>query len=203
MPSQYWNFTNAVRYLDQIGVTDIIIPFIIIFTVVFVALQKAHVFGKENKDTRRYSLIVALALSLGVVISHVTRNYTWTRGVDAVAVINAAIPRVSVVLIAILFFLIMIGVLGYEPEEGKSNFGGLVTILALLTVGYIFMVSAGFFPRGPSSIWYTLGPDTVALIVVLLVFGAIVYYITAEPNKGDNAGKGFSNFLNAFNRKEK
>ena len=197
----YSNYlTNAIRYLDTIGVTDVIIPFLLIFTVVYVALQKAKVFGSDEDKTKRYSIVVALALALGVIISHVTRNFTFSRGIDAVAIINSAIPKVSLVVIAILFFLIMIGVFGYQPEEGKSNFGGLVSILAILTVAYIFLTSAGFFPYGPGTYLYSLGPDTTALIVVILIFGAIVYFITA-PKKEKNTGEGLSNFLKSFNKK--
>jgi len=189
MPADY--LTNAVRYLDQIGVTDILIPFFLIFVVVFAALSKSGIFKfGTNGDTnsRKFSMIVALALSLGVVISHVTRNFAYTRGVDVVSIINQAIPRVSVVLIAILFFLIMIGIFGWKGPQGNDGVSGIIAFLALLTVGYIFAAAAGFLPRGPGTFLYRLGPDTVALVVVLLIFGAIVYYITSpEKQQGEES----------------
>ena len=40
---------NTIYTLERIGVADVILPFVIIFTIVFAALQKSKILGQESK----------------------------------------------------------------------------------------------------------------------------------------------------------
>ena len=91
------NFVNVFEELNNLGVMDSLLPFLLIFTIVFAVLEKTKIIGEGKKQ---FNVIIALVISLMVVIPHVTGNYP--PGQDAVQTINNALPNVSVVIIAVM-----------------------------------------------------------------------------------------------------
>jgi len=164
-------FQNAIYYFEQWGLTDVILPFILIFTIIFATLQKAGLFGGDSK---KYDIVVALAISLLVVIPHVTGRYP--PGSDVIVMINEAIPSVAIIAVAIIMFLVLIGIFGAETKWG-GWMSGLVIIFAVLAVTWIFGKAAGWWGYMP---FFLSDPDMQALIVIILVFGIIVWFVTSE-----------------------
>jgi hypothetical protein len=180
-------FENSLYYLEQWGLTDVILPFILIFTIIFATLQKAKLFGADSK---KYNIIFSLAISLLVVIPHVTGKYP--PGADVIEIMNEAIPSVSVIAIAIIMFLVLIGIFGAEAKWG-GWMSGLVLLFSLIAVTWIFGKAAGWWGYMP---FFLADPDIQALIVIILVFGIIVWFVTAEPG-----GKGVWDSLKEIGEK--
>ena len=56
-------------------------------------------------------------------------------------------------------------------------------------MGYIFGRSAGWFQYWPDWLWWLDDPNTQALVVILLVFGVLIWFVTKEPSsREDKAG---------------
>ncbi len=181
-------FQNAIYYLEYWGLTDVILPFILIFTIVFAVLQKAKLFGTESK---KYNLIVSLAISLLVVIPHVTGRYP--PGADVIDIMNAAIPSVAIIIVAIIMFLILIGIFGAEASWG-GWMSGLVLIFSIIAVIWIFGKAADWWHYMP---FWLSDPDVQALVIIILIFGIIIWFVTAEPGET----KGFWNTLKDIGEK--
>ena len=188
------NFTDVFLRLESMGLTDVLLPFLLIFTIVFSVLQRVHIFG----DRRNISGIVAVILALLVVIPHVTGDYP--PNADIVEIMNKAIPNVSIFIVAIVMLLIMIGVFGVNVNIAESPLGGVVALVSFLIVGAIFANSAGWFGNRNLPPWLSfLGDaDTQALIIVLLFFGIIVWFVTSEPNEGSSIGDGLTGMLSSL-----
>ena len=188
------SFTDTFQRLDAMGLTDVLLPFLLIFSIVFAVLNKAKLFGKDKKNI---DVIVALVIALLVVIPHVTGTYP--PGGDVVEIMNNAIPNVSIVIVAIVMLLIMIGVFGVNLDIAGSSLGGIIALLAALIVFFIFGRSAGWFGKNlPPWLGFLNNPDTMALIVVLLVFGIIVAFVTGDDD--NRAGEGFMDFFNEIGK---
>jgi len=181
------SFVTVFQRLEALGLTDVLLPFILIFAVIFAILETVHLFGDKN---RNISIIVALCIALLVVVPHVTGTYPPNG--DVVEIINSSIPNVSAVIIAIVMMMILIGVFGVKFNLEKGKLGGVVAILALLIVLFIFGSSAGWFARGfswPSWLGFMNDSDTLMIIVVLLIFGLIVAFITQEEKSEEEKKK--------------
>jgi len=183
--------------LDQWGVMDVFVPFILVFTLVFAVLQKSKILGKDE-ERRKFNVIVALVLALAVIIPHITDTYP--AGADIVDMINSALPNVALVIIAVVMLLVMIGVWGNDINIKDSPLAGFAVIISFIAVIIIFGGSAGWW-GGDWPVWLNwLGnPDAQIIVVGLLVFGIIIWFVTAEPkerNKDDflkGIGKVFDN----------
>ncbi len=189
-------FEDVFIRMENWGMTDVMLPFLLIFAILFAVLSKVNIFGGK----KNINVVVALIISLLVVIPHVTGDYP--PGADVVEIINTAIPNVTVFVVGIIMLMIMVGVFGVNINIAGSGIGGVVFLISIIIVGVIFADAAGVF--GNSRLSGRLGflgdPDTQALIVVLLVFGMIVMFITGDGGGNENIGQGVQNFFQAMGK---
>lgn len=172
------NFVTVVQSLENLGIMDVLLPFILVFTIVFAIMQKVKPLGSDTGRTKPFNVIIALVMAFAVVVPHVM-------GVkpSVVDIINRALPNVSVVLVAILMVLLIVGLFGGKAEWGTKA-SGWIAIIAFILVFFIFGRAAGWFQYLPSWLYWLDNPDTQAMIIVVAVFAIIIWYITKEePEK--------------------
>jgi hypothetical protein len=184
------DFRELFLKLDNIGLTDVLLPFFLTFTLVFAVFQKMKILGDKAK---KYNVMVALVVAFAVVMPHLTG-----RGPDVVPIINNSLPSVGAVAIAIIMALFLIGVFGFEIQ--MKGYAGLVAVLALLTVAYIFGVSAGWFTQY-GTLDFLFDSDTQALIVIILVFAIVIAFITGDEENTDKKSV-FDKFNEMFEKKK-
>jgi len=166
-------------WMESYGLTDSIIPFFLIFLIIYAVLNKTHILG----DRKNFNVTLAILLGLMVVIPHIMGRYP--HGSDVVDIMNAAIPNVSLVVVAVVMTLLLIGVFGVEFKWIAGSTTGIVTLLAIAAVVYFFGAAAGLW-RNLHADWFS--EDLVSLIVAILVFGIIVAFITKEKTEGERVG---------------
>ncbi len=115
------NLVDILSTLEQWGLYDVLLPFLLVFILVFAILERIQLFGAQ---TRKFSAIIALVVGLLLV-----------RGGEQAALvqlINAYLPNVSAVIVVFLGFLILLGLFGF----GSSNMrGGIMILFVVLAVG--------------------------------------------------------------------
>lgn len=187
-----WDFFYS---LDRLGVTDILLPFLLVFTIVYAVLQKTHIFGAEKKNV---NMVIALVMGLGVVFDHVLRK---GHGRTAVEIINGALPEVSIIVVAIIMLLLLIGVFGARLEIAGTSIATWVGIFSLIAIIFIFGQAAGWGWHWPWWLSWLDDPDTISVIIIVLVFGIVIAYITREggdEKKMGNIKEAFHNIGKAF-----
>lgn len=178
MPSRAFQLEEFVTILESWGLTDVLLPFLLIFVIIFAILQKTKILGEGR---RRFNAIFALVVALLVVIPHVLGTYP--PNADIVEIINSAIPNVSVIVVAIVMLLIIVGILGGERNWMGGSLSGWVAILAFLVIIWVFGAAAGWWQGWA---WFNqfFGSDTVAIVIMILVFAILVWWITkGEPSE--------------------
>ncbi len=182
-------FTNLGATLQSFGVVDILLPFLLVFTIVFAVLQRTHVLGHR----KNFNVVIALVLGLLFITPHLAGTYPL--GYDPVQVLNEVLPSISLVAIASVMLLILLGIFG---RTFSRNMAPIIAIFAIGFVVYIFG-SALHFWDAPSDAFSWWTPETTELIVILLIFGVIVYLITKEPgdwvDRSRRMGQGLTSFL--------
>jgi hypothetical protein len=187
-------FVNIFSRLEMWGLSDVILPFLLIFTIVFAIMQKVKPLGGEKERHKPFNVVIALVMSLAVVVPHVMGYYP--PDADIVNIINAALPQVSIVLVAILMVLLIVGLFGGKAEWG-SKASGWVAFFAFVLVVFIFGRAAGWFQYLPSWLYWLDNPDTQAMLIVVAIFAIIIWYITKEP-KSEKEDSAFTKFGESF-----
>lgn len=177
-------FEGIVNIFMQWDIIEFLVPFLLVFTIVYAVLQKTKILGDGRKN---YNVIVALVMGLAVVVPHFTGMYT---SFDPVYVINSSLPQVSIILVAIVMVLLIIGVFGNEFDIAGTSLAAWVAIAAIVLVALIFGSSVGWFSLPTWLGFLAINPDLQALIVMILIFAIIIWFITKEPKKEDQKRRG-------------
>ncbi len=165
------NVPDFLVQLEQFGLLDAVLPFILIFAVIFTVLKTTHALG----DKRNVHMLVALVIALLVVLPHVMGTYP--PGQDVVKIINTALPNISLVIVMIVAALILMGI--FMPNQTGVPGGGLFAFISVGVIIYIFGLAAGWWET-VAPLGFLSNPDIQALIVIILVFAIVIFLITAE-----------------------
>src|SRR3989338_529339 len=107
------SFREALGFLADIGVYDVVLPFVLVFVIVFAIFEKTRVFGVYRyPDGHEYpkknlNSMAAFCISFFVIAS--------SQLVETITKISA---NVVVLLIAIVFFMLLAGSFQKEDEHG-------------------------------------------------------------------------------------
>ncbi len=184
MASQVFRLDELGRLLERFGVVDVLLPFLLIFTIIFAILQKTAILGNEKKNM---NTALALIFALIVVIPHITGNFP--AGFDPVVVINSALPAVSLVVVAVICLMIMIGVFAHDKIFLGVTMPGWIAFVSILLLIIIFGSAAGWWVSG-FDIWLdrVFGSDALAVFIMLVVFGVIIAFVTGGEGEGEKLG---------------
>ena len=158
---------NLFAYWEQLGVFSYVLPFLLIFAVVFGILAKIKVFG----ENRGLNAVIALVVGL------LALQY------ELVPVFFSEIfPRVGVALSIILVLLVLVG-LFIDPDSKAINYG-------LLAVGVIIFLSvliktAGFIGWYSAYWWYVNWPSILLGVIVIGIFFAIINSASPKGKTSD------------------
>ena len=172
MASRYYNLKDFMEAANTWGLIDVMLPFLLVFIILFAILQKSRILGEAKKNL---NVAVAVILGLIVVIPHVTKSYP--PGMDVVVILNSALPKVSLIVVAIVMLLILIGLFGGEVHLLGVALRGWITFLSIIIIAWIFFASAY---QWSSWRWLSdvFSKDALALIIIILVFGIVIAFVT-------------------------
>ncbi len=157
---------NLLAQWEQVGVFSYVLPFLLLFALIFGILTRSQIF----KENRAINAVLSLAVSLLAL------------QFDFVPIFFSEIfPRAGVALAVILVFLILAG-LFLDPESKVANYGLL--ILGVIVFLVVLVQTAGWLGWYSGYWWYDNWPKIVGVVVFIAVLMAII-------NSGkDNSGKG-------------
>ncbi|RLE47051.1 hypothetical protein DRJ22_00210 [Candidatus Woesearchaeota archaeon] len=169
---------EKISYLQGWGLLDLFLPFLLIFSILFILLQTVKIFGEtKNKvkiANRKINGIIAFTLAIAVTIPHILGKYP--ENLDPINIINKILPGTIIIILAILLLLILLGTITQTRPSFIQGLAGLIGVLIL--VGIILI---NVFPKlqikelGPLN-----NPSVQALTVILVAFGITVYLIVHE-----------------------
>lgn len=186
MASGLFDLRDFFMTLERWAFLDFILPFLLIFAILFAVLQKTKILGEER---RNINLVVSLVIALTVVVPHMTGRYP--AGYDPVQIINAALPSVSILVVAVVLLLLLIGVFAHDKVYLGLTMPGWIAFFSVVALVIIFGSAAGWWWSGVN-VWLdgVFGSDALAAVIIIVVFGIIIAFIT-EGDKDKEAGTQF------------
>lgn len=165
-----FELTGGPTILSHPIFVETILPFVLIFTVVFAILQKSKVFG-EGK--RQLDAIVSLVVGL-LVISFA----------QAVGFIVQLTPFLAVSLIVILVFMILIGSFwGDKLPKGITYTLAVLVSIAVIVAVLVFSNAwdriVDIFHIGSDSPWFA------NILFIVIIAGAVVAVVLSSKKKKD------------------
>ena len=179
-------FREIIGFFGDIGVYDVVLPFILVFTIIFAILEKTRILGTDTIEGNPYSkknLNAMLAFVISFLVVASTR---------LVATINEAMANVAILILLGVGFLMLIGVFFKEGENVYLKEGPMrYTAMALMFIG-ILLIFLHAIRTADNQSWlewfwsYLQGnwssnlAGSIILVIVLLLF--MLYIIGAGSN---------------------
>jgi small-conductance mechanosensitive channel len=181
-------FRGSIEFLERLGVYDVVLPFLLVFSIMFAVLEKTRVFGteemhdvKDKKVTRKnINAMVAFVMAFLVIAS--SKMVGW---------INTALPRIVLLVIVSICFLLLIGVFYSEKEDvyfEKGPWRNFFIVLMFIGVVLIFMgvitiadTDETWLEWTYDKVVYQFDDTAVSSIIMFLVVLGLMFFVTKEP----------------------
>ncbi|MFW6230855.1 MAG: hypothetical protein ACOC32_02415 [Nanoarchaeota archaeon] len=185
------DFYSLMATLARTGVWDVVLPFMLVFTIVYATLTTmlGNMFGNDKK---KFAVIIAMVIAFGVVIPHSIGAYP--PGGDIVLIINTALPNIALIAVGIIGLFIILGMFGINFDILNTPLMTIIVLAAIGAVVYVFASAGGARWEIPRWLSFLNDPDTQALLIVGAVFFMIIRFITKEPKEEDRNKSGVEKF---------
>ncbi len=109
--------SEVLVFLDKIGMFDVILPFLLIYVMIFALLEKTKILGSDMFEGKAYSkknlnAIFAFACGFFAILSE-----------KVVSAMNEAIGPIMLVLLIIVLFMLLYS--SFKKDEGMEELGPL------------------------------------------------------------------------------
>lgn len=183
-------FRGVITFLDQIGIYDVVLPFLLVFTIVFAILEKTAIFGHETINGKSYT-----KKNLNSMVAFVSA-FLVVASSRLVATINEALANVVLLLLLSISFLMLIGSFYKEGESVSLEGGWRNFFMIAMFVGIVFVFLHAIKTKDGDSflvwLWEYLSDywttNFVATIILILGIVVFMFWIT-KPEAGTSSPK--------------
>jgi hypothetical protein len=189
-------FRGTIDFLASIGIFDVVLPFLLVFTIMFALLEKTRVFGTEKVGETEYTKKHLNSLASFVIAFFVIAS---SRLVEIITEISS---QVVVLLLAGVFFLLLAGTFHQQKPEGYFLEGRFKDVfMIIMFVGLVFIFLNAIETGDKSWLEWVLawlrdfGDNvSVASVVLILSVVGVMWWVTQAgsadaPKHGNGSGK--------------
>ncbi len=178
---------EAIGFLERFGFFSVLLPFLLVFTIVYALLEKTKIFGMQkigDKDYPKKNLnaMVAFVVALLVVSAK-----------DIVLALQTSLPNIVMLLIVILAVLVGVGM--FWSGEKEFNMFEKLPKLSYALIAFVIIVLAGIFLDSFGVLNNVLGffytnydRPIVTSIGLLIVVAIVIWLIVREPKGKGGSG---------------
>lgn len=165
------DFYSFVQSWEQMGVFDVILPFLLVFVFTFAILEKVNIFqGKKNLNVIISAIIGLLFLRNGFLI-YVAQNF---------------LGNVAFVIIILLVLLMLFGIFGHGTDWTQGAWKWFGIGLPILAIWWSLFRDLNGHSWELLGWWYDLPYEVKSSLIPLLIF--IVVIAIAVKGGGSSSG---------------
>ena len=185
-------FRGMIGFLDSIGIYDVILPFVLVFTITFAILEKTRILGSEEIDKVKYT-----KKPLNALVAFVIAFFVVGSG-ELVEILTTVSSQAVILLMVSILFLLLVGSFWQEKDQGvflEGAYNKLFMVIMFIGIVLIFL-NAIKTKSGRSWLdfgwnWLTRNwnNDAVSAIIFLIVIILFMYFVLREPRKKEEKKK--------------
>lgn len=173
-------FEEVAQFMVRLGVVDVLLPFLLVFTIMLGLLDRTRVLGTEKgKPKTRLNAMVAFVLAFFSIVS-----------MQEIIAIRAFGEVTSVAVVIVLVLLMVVGLLGGSVPSKLLKWCG---VAICLIGGLIILNRLGLLPERLGDLADATWGPAFAIIVTLFVVGWFIFRerpgATSEKSKNDAGAK--------------
>ncbi|OYT31895.1 hypothetical protein DRJ22_02620 [Candidatus Woesearchaeota archaeon] len=157
--------------LDKIGFIDVVLPFMLVFTITYAVLEKTKVLGKEE-DKRKLNIITSLAISLMTVFA-----------INVLGVMNVIIRYFVILLIVGFLTMLVLGMVGAKFNSKNKILMSIIGLIMLFTIFYGLMQSGTIAKKKMQMLLLPFIALTALVATIIAVFSKTKTQETGENKR--------------------
>jgi len=160
-------FRGTIEFFAKLGVFDVILPFLLVYTITYAILQKTKILGDDKKSI---DAVVAFASAFFVVAS-----------TKIVAIISQGLANVILVMLILFCFLLLASFISNEEDGAIKLSNGTKKILAaviFLVVVLIFLQAMGWLEIILGYIGNNWNGELMTSIIMMGVFIGLIAWVS-------------------------
>lgn len=178
-------FRGTIEFFHDLGVYDVILPFLLVFSIVFAIFEKTKVLGTETIDGTKYTKKNLNAMSAFVI------SFMVIASSQLVEIITEVSSHMVILLMLSVFFLVLVGSFYKESEEGVFlDKPWNIIFMVIMFIGLILIFLNAIHAADGRSWWQVFWDflinnwqaEGVAAGVLLAVVIGLMYFITKSPS---------------------
>jgi len=179
-------FSGGIAFLEKLGVYDVVLPFLLVFTLVYAFLEKTKIYGVETYysddrsqkwqgSRRNLNAMTAFVAAFFVIASS-----------QLVAVINQTLSHMVLLLLLAFSFILVAGSFQKETDEGfflQKPWNAIFMVISFIGIAFIFLNALGWLkPLGDwlSRVWTS---QAVASLVLIALMVGFILWVTSPPKQ--------------------
>ncbi len=171
---------------EQMGMFSYLLPFLLIFALVFGLLAKINIFGTKEKPNRTIDAVISLAVSLmSLQFDFVPRFF------------SEVFPRLGVGLAVLLIAIILLGLFATQKTWMTYTFFGIAAVIFITVLvqssGAIGWSTSGWLGR-------VYWPDWIPLIVIIVLIAVVIGASIPKKEKSQDTSSGFMRVLDQIGK---
>lgn len=169
--------------MEKLGVYDIILPFLLVFTLVFAILEKTKILGVEKVKDQEFT-----KKNINAMVAFVTA-FLVIASTQLVAVISSVMANVVLLLILSVCFLLLVGSFYSDKQfslENSPKWVKFLMVFMFVGIVIIFLNALGWLETvfGVFYLMFTnLDAEWAATTLFLLIIIGFIVYVTHEPKR--------------------
>ncbi|MFT4303415.1 MAG: hypothetical protein ACMXYG_02545 [Candidatus Woesearchaeota archaeon] len=184
-------FRGTLLFFDRLGVYDVILPFLLVFTIVFAILEKTKVLGTEVYEGQKVT-----KKNLNAMTSFVIAFLTVASS-RIVSIINQTAAHIVILLLVSIFFLMLVGSFMKEEDSPFYLTGGWqMLFMGIMFIGVvlIFMNAITYENRTWLEIIFDFLADfnnstVVSSIILIIIVVFFMWFIMKGADQGPSKEK--------------
>ncbi|MBN2142403.1 hypothetical protein JW711_03665 [Candidatus Woesearchaeota archaeon] len=167
-------FRGTLGFFMDLGIYDVVLPFLLVFTIVFAILEKTKAFGLEKIGDREYT-----RKNLNAMVAFVAAFFV-VASAQLVAIVNEVLANTVLLLLVSICFLLLAGSFHKGDKEFALEGGWNTAFMVIMFIGIvlIFFNAVGWLPIIWEAIFYKFDSVTVSSIILIIAIVAFMWYIT-------------------------
>ena len=179
-------FRGVIDFLGTLGIYDVVLPFLLVFAIIFAILEKTKVFGIEKigdvtTTRKQINAIVAFVIGFFVIASS-----------QLVEIVTKVSSHVVVLLLLSVFFLLLVGSFMKEGEvELKDGWNRVFMVIMFVGILVIFANAIPYKDTNWLSfimgfIAHNYNSTFAGTIILLIIVIGTIYFIVKEPKSSSD-----------------
>jgi hypothetical protein len=183
---------GVIEFFGKIGIFDVVLPFLLVFTMMFAVLERTKVLGTEGKDKNPRK-------NLNAMVAFVVAFLVLASG-RLVAAVTSVSSNIIILVMLAVFFLLTMGAFHKEGELGEKGIEGTwrTIFLIMMFIGVI-VIFMNALTVDDGRTWWDYSIDyldahwdstAVASIALIIAIVAFVWFMTKSPSEKGAEKKG-------------